>query len=161
MIILECLWLRTSYPKNSETKHLDSFWEAWEGYFTGNVHNQFEAFYCSVLFMLDLRMWLRIIRKSLQLQKPCHQWDMAFALSQTPKHANTPLFCSCLKCLSQASPSPNFRKSADANRNVLHWLWKFIFGAANLYLAEDGEVMIAADINQLTNFLSAVYLPWE
>ena len=40
------------------------------------------------------------------------------------------------------------------------WLWKFIFGAANLDLAEDGEVVIAieiaAEISQLINFLTAV-----
>lgn len=70
-----------------------------------------------------------------------------------------------MNCLSQASPSCNFKGSADTNRNVLHWLWKFIFEAANLYLAEYGEVMIAieivVEISQLINFLTVVRLPWK
>lgn len=80
------------------------------------------------------------------------------------RHKNPFLFCSWPKCLFQASLSCNFRGS-DTNRNVCHWLWKFIFGAANLYLAEDGDGMIAteitATISQLINFLTAVRLPWK
>lgn len=80
------------------------------------------------------------------------------------RHPNSFLFCSWLKCLFQASPSCNFRGS-DTNRNVCHWLGKFIFGAANLYLAEDGDGMIATEIaariSQLINVLTAVRLPWK
>lgn len=88
-----------------------------------------------------------------------------FWVSKTPRHTNPFLFCSWMNCLSQASPFCNFRGSADTNRNVLHWLWKFIFEAANLYLAEDGEVMIAieivVEISQLINLLTVVRLPWK
>lgn len=69
-----------------------------------------------------------------------------FWVFQTLRHTNPFLFCSWLKCHSQASPTFNFKESADTNRNVLHQLWKFISEAANLYLAEDREVMIAAEI---------------
>lgn len=71
---------------------------------------------------------------------PTSRWMFSECPKQT--HTNTFMFCSWLKCLSRASPSSNFR-GFDTNRNVGHWLWKFIFGAANLSLAEDGEVMIA------------------
>lgn len=40
-------------------------------------------------FTLDLWMWTRIIRKSLQLQKPCRQCDR---LSCCPKHQDTKYF---------------------------------------------------------------------